>query len=386
MAIIPGAVIAEVQRKMQDSDAEVWTESDVIEYINNALFEILKLRPNAFSVTEGDQMVAGTKQSLPNSTDYMLLDVLRNLGVTGTDEGRVITSMERWQLDMLNQHWHKGTGKSFTEHYNYEPQKSLSTYYIFPPAKSGSEHFIEVNVARPHTKIVRIDAGDVTPNFGTNVFKKISHGFALNDRVTFTTTVTLPSGIVAIIDYFVVDKVTLGVFTTDFVTDDKLLLIAHGLVDDDRVQLTTDGTLPGGLAISTRYFVINSTPNDFELSSTSGGSAINITDDGTGVHSVETDATDHFGVSLKSSGTIVDYTDDGTGVTTVNTTNKFTALTIDASHEAALKEWMYYECYSKETSVASAKRAEAHRSAFFQMYGMKEAQQRVSTEERKGNK
>ena len=386
MAIVPASMIDEVLRKLQDPDSAVWGESDMIEYLNNALFEVLKLRPNAFSVIENDQMVAGTLQSLPNTTDYMLLDVIRNMGETGTVDGTIITSMERWQLDMLNQHWHKGVGKPFTEHYNYEPQKSLSKYYIFPPAKSGSEHFIELNVARPHTKITRTDIDDVIPNFNTDSFKLASHGLSLNDRVRFTTTGTLPAGTSAIIDYFVILQNTLGTFVTNFAVDDKLNIASHGLVNDDVVQLTTTGTLPGGLNPLTRYFVINVTVSDFEVSLTSGGSAVNITDDGTGVHSVEMDTTDHFSISLKSSDTIVDFTDNGTGVTTVTLTNKFTALSLDQAHEAALKEWMYYEAYSKETSVSSAKRAEAHRGAFFSMYGMKEAQQRVQTEERKANK
>jgi len=79
-------------------------------------------------------------------------------------------------------------------------------------------------------------------------------------------------------------------FTTDFATDDKLDITAHGYSNDLVLQMTTSGTLPGGLLLATTYFVINVTANDFEVSLTKGGSAVDITDDGTGTHT----ATPHF--------------------------------------------------------------------------------------------
>lgn len=79
----------------------------------------------------------------------------------------------------------------------------------------------------------------------------------------------------------------LGVVTTDFAVDDKIDLTAHGLTTGMSVSFSNSGgALPGGLLPDTRYFVINESPNDFEVSLTKGGSAVNITDDGTGTHSV----------------------------------------------------------------------------------------------------
>ncbi len=87
-----------------------------------------------------------------------------------------------------------------------------------------------------------------------------------------------------------VDNIGLGTkvgdFTTDFGTDDKLDLVTHGFANGDIVHVASAGTIPAGLLVSTKYFVINQTANDFELSLTLGGSAVDITDDGTGTHSV----------------------------------------------------------------------------------------------------
>ena len=60
---------------------------------------------------------------------------------------------------------------------------------------------------------------------------------------------------------------------------------AHGLVNTNIVQLTTTGTLPTGLSLSTNYYVVNKTTNTFKLALTSGGADILWTDDGSGTHS-----------------------------------------------------------------------------------------------------
>lgn len=61
---------------------------------------------------------------------------------------------------------------------------------------------------------------------------------------------------------------------------------AHGLVAGDTVILETDGALPTGFSVDTQYYVISAglTANAFELSATSGGSAINGTGSQSGNH------------------------------------------------------------------------------------------------------
>lgn len=77
-------------------------------------------------------------------------------------------------------------------------------------------------------------------------------------------------------------------FTTDFATDDKLDITSHGFSNTDRIMVTSSAQdLPAGLDSATVYFVINATTNDFELSLTSGGLAVDITDNGTGTHTAK---------------------------------------------------------------------------------------------------
>ena len=80
-------------------------------------------------------------------------------------------------------------------------------------------------------------------------------------------------------------------FTANSGTD-VITSAAHGLVNGDQVNFLSDGTLPGGLEAfeynypwtGEVYYVINKTTNTFQVSLTPGGSAINITSAGSGIH------------------------------------------------------------------------------------------------------
>lgn len=71
-----------------------------------------------------------------------------------------------------------------------------------------------------------------------------------------------------------------GFATTDTtLTNDQFLSVSHGLADGDRVILRAvfAETLPAGVAEGTVYYVVNSATNTFKVSTTQGGSAVDLT-------------------------------------------------------------------------------------------------------------
>ena len=78
------------------------------------------------------------------------------------------------------------------------------------------------------------------------------------------------------------------VFTTNSgVSNTNLLLTNHGLIDNDRLTLTTSAAdLPNGLLTGTTYYVKRVDANTFQLALTAGGAAVTFSDNGTGTHSV----------------------------------------------------------------------------------------------------
>lgn len=76
-------------------------------------------------------------------------------------------------------------------------------------------------------------------------------------------------------------------FTTNFASSNKLFIASHGFLNDERVMVTSSAqNLPAGLSNAAMYYIVNKTVGDFELSLTSGGAAVAITSNGTGIHTV----------------------------------------------------------------------------------------------------
>lgn len=79
---------------------------------------------------------------------------------------------------------------------------------------------------------------------------------------------------------------TKKVFTADSSTN-VFTSTAHGLADGNEIKLeNSGGALPAPLAAGTSYFVRDKTTNTFKLAATLGGSAIDITTNGTGTNKI----------------------------------------------------------------------------------------------------
>jgi predicted phage tail protein len=66
--------------------------------------------------------------------------------------------------------------------------------------------------------------------------------------------------------------------------DNLIKIYEHGFNDGDRIYFVTDGVLPGGIKVANNnlpnYYIINSTKHTFQVSESSGGSAVNIFSNG----------------------------------------------------------------------------------------------------------
>lgn len=78
--------------------------------------------------------------------------------------------------------------------------------------------------------------------------------------------------------------------STDIITMTSTTNVPSNILTGTRVRLTTTTTLPGGLALATDYYVIKVTDSTFKLATSYAnavaGTAINITDAGTGTHTM----------------------------------------------------------------------------------------------------
>lgn len=97
-------------------------------------------------------------------------------------------------------------------------------------------------------------------------------------------------GFEAIFEYPGLDTNNAVSQTFSAATTDICTAAAHGYETGDLVRVSSATTLPAGLSAATTYYVIKLSADTFSLATTdalaTAGTAINITDTGTGVHSV----------------------------------------------------------------------------------------------------
>jgi hypothetical protein len=102
----------------------------------------------------------------------------------------------------------------------------------------------------------------------------------LQDITTFTDTE------INDLDYFWVNEIETSTATLSIASPCVVTKNSHGLEVGNKISFTTTGALPTGLVASTDYFIISSGfgANSFKLSATFGGTAINTSGTQSGVH------------------------------------------------------------------------------------------------------
>ena len=121
---------------LQDATNTRFPKFELLKFFNDAQREIVLHRPDANMVNENQNLVTGSKQSLP-ANGLRLIDIVRN------QNGRSITQVDRKILDESLPNWHEATaGVNKIENYIYDGSDPKN-YYVYPKAISGT-HTIEI--------------------------------------------------------------------------------------------------------------------------------------------------------------------------------------------------------------------------------------------------
>lgn len=162
---------------------------------------------------------------------------------------------------------------------------NTGTNLLFQPVSTTTTNATSI----PH-------GGDVSPDY-----KIIKNASAFSAAATTMPAIAM---LVDLVGFYRITSVTtttsqsttntLAAFST-FTADASTDICTHtniNLMPYTRVQLTTTTTLPGGLSLATDYYVIKVTDTTIKLATSYAnavaGTAINITDAGTGTHTINT--------------------------------------------------------------------------------------------------
>jgi Flp pilus assembly protein TadG len=176
---------------------------------------------------------------------------------------------------------------------------STSTTYYVSPAGLVSGSFYAATTTTGTSTTVAPGATTLASisNAKPAVFALNSHGLTTGTSITLLTTGTLPAGLSTSTTYYVAST-TANNFTVTTASSGTTVTISkaspgvlttssnHGLAVGDPVVLATGGSLPSGLSTNTIYYVKTvPTSKTFTVATTSSGSAINTTSNGSGTHS-----------------------------------------------------------------------------------------------------
>lgn len=141
MAILASALIDEAARLLFDTNNVKWSRRDLLGYLSDGQRLVCILQPNSSNTISAIKLVAGARQSLPANA-WVLLEVIRNMGTTGTAPGRSIRLVPRSLLDTFNPNWTAEAGKSEVQNYTYDEQ-DIHNFFVYPP--SNGTNYVEVN-------------------------------------------------------------------------------------------------------------------------------------------------------------------------------------------------------------------------------------------------
>ncbi|MFN9029646.1 MAG: DUF6682 family protein [Betaproteobacteria bacterium] len=155
------SIVDKAQTILQDTPGMRWSDSELLGWLNDGQREICSLRPSAKTRSATLTLVAGTRQTLPDSAT-MLIEVMRNM--PGGSPGAAIRKTDRETLDSFVPGWHTLSPVATLQNFAYDPSVP-EQFWVYPPAVASTQ--IEAVIAERPTDVALanpIDLDDMYSN------------------------------------------------------------------------------------------------------------------------------------------------------------------------------------------------------------------------------
>ena len=143
--ILASAILSDCATILMDTTPTRWSDAEKLGYLNDGQKQAVIFKPDVWTVNDEYKLVAGTKQRMPDgSTSYVnaaaatlneaiqLLEVVRNMGLTGTVAGPAIDRVDLKDMNAINPDWHEATASAEAQSYIYD-ERYPQHYYVYPP-------------------------------------------------------------------------------------------------------------------------------------------------------------------------------------------------------------------------------------------------------------
>jgi hypothetical protein len=141
---------------LQDTTGVRWPQTDeLLLWLNDGQREVVLRKPESCATNAAVVLVAGTKQSIP-ATGIQLIDIVRNMGTTGTTAGRACTRIDRQILDEQRPDWHDAAdADDEVLHWMFDP-RDPKHFYVYPPQPSSDFGYVEIVYASAPTDVANL--------------------------------------------------------------------------------------------------------------------------------------------------------------------------------------------------------------------------------------
>jgi len=149
-----GMILTLAANQLQDETGQNWDVSVLVPYLNLFFLELTNLKPEAFADVQNITLVAGPVQTIP-ATAIALIDVICNMGTSGTTRGQEIKSVPKESMDDLVPGWMSFTADQTVLYVIIDP-RTPKKFYVFPP-QTGTPVKVEAVLTMPPTPITSPD-------------------------------------------------------------------------------------------------------------------------------------------------------------------------------------------------------------------------------------
>lgn len=135
------SIINKASIELNDTANVRWSRSELLGWLNDGQRQIVMMSPNATNKIATVQLVAGSRQSIPED-GWTLLELIRYMGTDGNKPGRAIRLASRRMLDAYNPDWHNDNKTTTPKHYLFD-QQDQTVFYVYPP--NNGNGYVQLN-------------------------------------------------------------------------------------------------------------------------------------------------------------------------------------------------------------------------------------------------
>lgn len=150
--ILASAIIQRAATILFDINGVEWSQTELLEWLNDAQRVICTAIPSAGNVTAVMPLVAGAYQALPTG-GRSLIGIYCNMGVNGTTPGRGVRLVSKKLMDAFNPLWQSATHVTVVQNFMLD-EMNRDNFWVSPPS-DGTGH-IQVNYLAPPTDVATL--------------------------------------------------------------------------------------------------------------------------------------------------------------------------------------------------------------------------------------